>query len=102
MVVVVLIYFDDIIITGDNVVGVQQTKYLLKSEFDIKDLGEMKYFLGIEISRFDDGMFVSQRKYALDLLAETRKLVSKPAKKPTEGSYKNFCEGEPLANIKQY
>lgn len=62
-IIVILIYVDDSIITNDNVTRIKQTKDLLKSSFDIKNLGDLKYFLGIEISHFDDGMFISQRKY---------------------------------------
>ena len=43
----------------------------LSSEFDMKDLGRLKYFLGIEVNRSKQGIFVSQRKYVLDLLGET-------------------------------
>ena len=47
------------------------TKAFLKSTFDIKDLGELKYFLRIQISRSKEGLFLSQRNYTLDLLNET-------------------------------
>lgn len=68
---VVLIYVDDIIISGDDKEGIQNTKSFLKIAFDIKDLGELKYFLGIEVCRSPEGLFLSQRKYTLDLLSET-------------------------------
>ena len=66
-IVIVLIYVDDLIITGDNKDGIQTTKTFLKSCFDIKDLGELKYFLGIEVCRSNESLFLSQRKYTLDL-----------------------------------
>ena len=46
----------------------------MHSKFHTKDLGELKYFLGIEVSRSKKGMFLSQRKYVLDLLEETGKI----------------------------
>ena len=58
------------------------------------DLGELKYFLGIEICRSPEGLFLSQRKYSLDLLKETGKLGSKPAKTPLEDGYKVKRKGE--------
>ena len=53
-------------------------KDLLK-EFDIKDLGLLKYFPGIEVARSKAGIVISQQKYTLDLLVETGKLGAKPA-----------------------
>ena len=48
----------------------------------VKDLGEFRYFLGIEVARSHKGKFISQRKYTLDLLKETRKLGCKPSSAP--------------------
>lgn len=92
--VVVLIYVDDLIITGDDKEGIQDTKSFLKSVFDIKDLGELKYFLGIEVCRLDEGLFISQRKYTLDLLQETDMMECKPATTPLEDGYKVVRKGE--------
>lgn len=97
-----LIYVDDLIITGNDAEGVAHTKEMLKVVFDIKDLGELRYFLGIEITRFEDGMFISQRKYVLDILKETGKLGSRPVKTPLEEGYQDYGEGEPWEDIKQY
>uniref|UniRef100_A0A1J3J2T0 Retrovirus-related Pol polyprotein from transposon TNT 1-94 n=4 Tax=Noccaea caerulescens TaxID=107243 RepID=A0A1J3J2T0_NOCCA len=93
-IIVVLIYVDDIIISGNNKVGIQDTKAFLHSVFDIKDLGELKYFLGIEVCRSTDGLFLSQRKYILDLLCETGNLEAKPAPTPLEDTYKANQQGE--------
>ena len=54
-IIVLLVYVDDIIITGSDKEGMQATKEFLKSVFDIKDLGEMNYFLGIELCRSKRG-----------------------------------------------
>ncbi|KAG7547985.1 Integrase catalytic core [Arabidopsis suecica] len=93
-IVVVLIYVDDLIISGDNKEGINSTKTFLKSTFDIKDLGELKYFLGIEVCRSPEGLFLSQRKYTLDLLNETGYKDAKPAKTPLEEGYKVDRKGE--------
>ena len=45
--------------------------YYLSEDFEMKDLGSLKYFLGIEVSWSSSGIFLSQRKYALNLLQET-------------------------------
>ncbi|KAG7536932.1 Integrase catalytic core [Arabidopsis suecica] len=93
-IVVVLIYVDDLIISGDNKEGINNTKTFLKSTFDIKDLGELKYFLGREVCRSPEGLFLSQRKYTLDLLNETGYKDAKPAKTPLEEGYKVDRKGE--------
>ena len=93
-IICLLVYVDDIIITGSDKVGIKETKAFLKSVFEIKDLGEMKYFLGIELCRSKEGLFISQRKYALDLLKDASLLGGKTAKMPLEDGYKIPREGE--------
>ena len=58
----------------------------------MKDLDPLKYFLGIEVSRSDKGIFLSQRKYALDLLQENGMLACQPADTPVEEGLK-LCDG---------
>ena len=71
-------YVDDIIITGSYSKDILSVKSFLQSQFHIKDLGMLRYFLGIEVTRSKHGIFLSQKKYALDLLSETGKLGVKP------------------------
>ncbi|KAL0641454.1 hypothetical protein Bca4012_103025 [Brassica carinata] len=92
--VALLVYVDDIIITGSDKEGIKATKEFLKSMFEIKDLGEMKYFLGIEICRSKEGLFMSQRKYTLDLLKDAGAYGGKTARTPMEDGYKVPREGE--------
>ena len=93
-IVLILVYVDDIIISGNDKVGIQDTKVFLKTVFDIKDLGELKYFLGIEVCRSKEGLFLSQRKYALDLLNEVGKLGSRPVAAPLDPDYQTNGKGE--------
>ncbi|KAL0641288.1 hypothetical protein Bca4012_103020 [Brassica carinata] len=74
--------------------GIIATKEFIKSMFEIKDLGEMKYFLGIEICRSKEGLFMSQRKYTLDLLKGAGAYGGKTARMPMEDGYKVPREGE--------
>jgi Reverse transcriptase (RNA-dependent DNA polymerase) len=100
---VVLVYVDDIIITGNNPIEIDCMKKDLKQKFKIKDLGKLKYFLGIKIVHSQKGLFISQRKYVLDLLKETGKLGCKPTKTPIETNIKlNNEDGEPLRDINQF
>lgn len=84
--VVLLVYVDDIIVTGDNLAGISKVKAHLASQFHIKDLGPLRYFLGIEIVRKGPSISLSQRKYTLDLLKETGLLGCKPAETPMDSS----------------
>ncbi|CAA7022736.1 unnamed protein product [Microthlaspi erraticum] len=79
-----LIYVDDMILTGNNEKALQDFKTYLSSCFKMKDLGHLKYFLGIEVARNTSGFYLSQRKYALDIIAETGLLAAKPAPFPLE------------------
>ncbi|XP_076923135.1 uncharacterized protein LOC143585177 [Bidens hawaiensis] len=82
--IVLLVYVDDIVLTGNSQSEILKVKEYLKTKFLIKDLGELKYFLGIEIIKSDMGLCLSQRKYCLDLLAEYGMLGCKPVSNPIE------------------
>ncbi|GKB90421.1 ribonuclease H-like domain-containing protein [Tanacetum coccineum] len=79
---VLLVYVDDIIVTGNNAVEIDKFKVFLKGKFKIKDLGKLKYFLGIEVVDTKSGICLNQRKYVLDLLSEYGMLACKPSKTP--------------------
>uniref|UniRef100_A0A2C9VCM9 Uncharacterized protein n=1 Tax=Manihot esculenta TaxID=3983 RepID=A0A2C9VCM9_MANES len=65
-----------------------QLKRLLAQKFEIQDLGKLQYFVGIEVARSEKGIFISQRKYILDLLEETGMMGCKPAESPIESNHK--------------
>lgn len=58
-------------VMGNNTEEREALQRYLSKEFEMKNLGPLKYFLGIEVSRFKEEIFLSQRKYVLDLLHET-------------------------------
>ncbi|RVW14248.1 Retrovirus-related Pol polyprotein from transposon RE1 [Vitis vinifera] len=69
----------------------EEIKWLNKyhvAEIDIKDLGRLRYFLGIEVTHLNKGIFISQQKNVLDLLKETRMLGCKPANAPIEQNHR--------------
>ncbi|KAL6321002.1 hypothetical protein AAG906_010811 [Vitis piasezkii] len=85
---VVLIYVDDMIITGNDENVIAALKESLHTKFCIKDLGQLRYFLGIEVARSIDGISISQRKYTLDILDEAGLLGAKPLSTPMEENNK--------------
>ncbi|KAK2965746.1 hypothetical protein RJ640_003284 [Escallonia rubra] len=85
-VILLVVYVDDIVITGDDCTGITSLKKFLQTKFHTKDLGQLKYFLGIEVTRSKKGIFLSQRKYVLDLLVETGKAGAKPCNTPMNPS----------------
>ncbi|KAK3032613.1 hypothetical protein RJ639_036573 [Escallonia herrerae] len=78
----VLIYVDDVIVTGTDSAKISWLKHYLDTKFHIKDLGKLKYFLGIEVARSSDGIVLSQRKYVLDILTECGLTGCKPSSSP--------------------
>nr|GEV39216.1 putative ribonuclease H-like domain-containing protein [Tanacetum cinerariifolium] len=89
-----IIYVDDMIITGNDEEEIKKLKGELFTEFEMKDLGILKYFLGIEVLRSQAGIFICQKKYILDLLAETGMLDCKPAETPMMSNQKLYMETE--------
>ena len=83
-----VVYVDDIVITGSDQDGIQKLKQHLFTHFQTKDLGKLKYFLGIEIAQSSSGVVLSQRKYALDILEETGMLDCKPVDTPMDPNVK--------------
>ncbi|KAA3482589.1 Retrovirus-related Pol polyprotein from transposon TNT 1-94 [Gossypium australe] len=77
-----LVYVDDVILAGDNLDEIARVKAFLDSTFTIKDLGDLKYFLGLEVARSSAGIHLCQRKYALDILSDFGFLDCKPVKTP--------------------
>ena len=63
-------------------------KSLQAREFEIKDLGCLRYFLGIEVARAREGIFISRRKYGSNLLKETGMMGHKPIDAPIEQNHK--------------
>lgn len=75
----VLVYVNDLIISGNDYGALLAFKKYLSSCFHMKDLGILKYSLGIEVARNNEGIFLYQRKYTLDIVSETGLLGAKPA-----------------------
>lgn len=73
----VLVYVDDLIIGGDDSEGISRFKAYLNECFHMKDLVNLRYFLGIEVAQKPEGIFLCKRKYTLDIISEVGLLGSK-------------------------
>lgn len=99
----IFVYVDDLIISGNNSAALSAFKKYLCSCFHMKDLGVLKYFLGIEVSRNSEGIYLCQRKYILDIIAEAGNLGSKPISFPMEQNHQLARSTSPLLeNVEQY
>ncbi|XP_071735501.1 uncharacterized mitochondrial protein AtMg00810-like [Rutidosis leptorrhynchoides] len=99
----VLCYVDDLLITGSSSVHIQQLKDNLKSFFHMKDLGELSYFLGLEVSKTDQWVFISQKKYTVDILKENGVLNSRPYKLLLDPNAKLQADvGTPMSDPEVY
>jgi hypothetical protein len=86
--VYLLVYVYDIIITSSSSFTVDALLSDLKSEFAIKDMGDLHYFLGLEMSKVHDGLILSQEKYAVEILRRADMASCKPAPTPLSSSEK--------------
>ncbi|XP_016649007.1 PREDICTED: uncharacterized mitochondrial protein AtMg00810-like [Prunus mume] len=101
--VVLLLYVDDIILTGSNSSLITSVIGALTQEFDMKDLGQLTYFLGLQISYQSAGLFVSQTKYIKELLDRVDLQDSKPCPTPCLPYHRLLKDdGKPYSHPEQY
>ena len=99
----ILLYVDDMIITGDNSAGIHSLQHFLSQHFEMKDLGTLSYFLRLEVTLSSDGYYFSQAKYASNLLSKAgitnKKTVSIPLK---YNAKLTPLDGEPISDATRY
>lgn len=92
-----LVYVDDIINTGNTPCAIQSLLSKLASTFAMKDLGDHHFFLGIQVQRQLESLYLRQRQYILDVLQRAAMLDAKPVPTPMVVSSKlSQSEGDPL------
>lgn len=84
LIIVLLVYVDDIVISGNDSASIEALKCYLCSNFTIKDLGPLKFFLGLEVAQSKHGICLNQRKYALELIFDAGMVACKPYNAPME------------------
>lgn len=99
----ILVYVDDLLLAGRSQCHIDALKAMSYSNFHMKDLGDLRYFLGLEIDRSAAGFFVSQKKYTLDLLKDFPMQNAAPVKLPLDTHIKLTPDkGEPLVDPQPY
>jgi hypothetical protein len=78
----ILVYIDDIIVASSKQEGVTALLQDLKKDVLLKDLGDLNYFLGIEVNKIQNGLVLMQEKYATDILQRTGMVNCKPVSTP--------------------
>jgi hypothetical protein len=102
-IVIIVIYVDDLIITGNSNEDSFDLKKLLKQEFEMKDLGELRYFVDIEVIQSPKGIWLLQRQYALNKLSKYGMTSCKPISIPLEQNVKlSADEGDLVEDIIMY
>jgi hypothetical protein len=98
-----LLYVDDKVLTSNTPAYLDHLIKQLSTVFDLKDLGPLHYFLGLQVTRSSSGLYLNQAKYAHDLLKKHNMLTSKPAKSPSCPNTR-LChhEGDPLPDPHGY
>ncbi|WMV40073.1 hypothetical protein MTR67_033458 [Solanum verrucosum] len=98
----VLVYVDDLIITGSDSDFITTFIHILNQQFSLKDLGSLYYFLGIEVSPSSNGIILSQGSYICDLLRRTNMADAKHISNPTEPGSRLILSGDPLSDAHLY
>lgn len=102
-IVYVLVYIDDIIVTGSRISLVMGFIHVLATRFSLKEPTDLSYFLGVEATRTTSGLHLMQRKYIVDLLTKTKMLDAKPVTTLMVVSPKlTLQSGTPMADPREY
>jgi hypothetical protein len=98
-----LIYVDDIIITASDPAAITELLKLLSVDFAVKELGDLHYFLGVEVNKVAAGLLLSQKRYILDLLKKTKMHEAKPISSPMSSSSSlSAFSGDPMEDPTLY
>ena len=100
---ILLLYVDDMIITSDDMRGIQDLKHFLSCQFEMKDLGPLNYFLSLEVSYSANDYYLTQTQYTFDMISRASITDSKIVDTPIEYNYRlNSHDDESLSDATLY
>ncbi|GJY79652.1 ribonuclease H-like domain-containing protein [Tanacetum coccineum] len=97
-----LLYVDDIVLTASSEGLLQRIIGSLHQEFAMTDLGPLNYFLGISVTRDSSGLFLSQKKYAIEILEKAHMVSCNPSRTPVDTESKLGVDGDPVSDPTLY
>jgi histone deacetylase 1/2 len=97
-----LLYVDDIVLTGSSTALLQHIVNKLQAEFKVKDMGALHFFLGIDVRRTKEGFYLSQERYADDILERAGMASCKPALTPINTKGQLNADGAAIDGAKSY
>ena len=101
--IALIVYVDDVVLTGNSTFEINNIKHILDSTFHIKDLGILKYFLGLEVAHSEKGISLCQREYCLDLLSGSSLLGPKPSSTPMDSAIHFHQDASPtVTDVSSY
>ena len=102
-IIILLLYVDDVIITGDDMQGIQDLKHFPGRQFEMKYIGPLNYFLNLEVYSSADGYYLTQAKYTSDLISQVSITDSKIVDIPIEyNCHLNSHDGKSLSDATLY
>ncbi|XP_068666396.1 uncharacterized protein [Aristolochia californica] len=90
--VILALYVDDIVLTSSDAKSIKEVKEKICQKFKTKDLGLLKYFMGVEVFQFKNEIVLSQRKYVLDIFEDTRMMGNRLTDTPVDAIVKGCYE----------
>lgn len=98
----VLVYVDDLIVTSTNDLQLHKFIANLNQMFSLKDLGDLHFFLGLQIQKSKSGLTLSQQSYVMDIINRNNMSLSSPIAIPVDPSSSLIKDGDPFSDPKLY
>ena len=98
----IILYVDDLVIGGENLKDIEQVKTQLSGKFEMKDMNELHYFLGMKVIWTPNGILLTQRHYILNILFKFDMAKCKPISTPLDCNLKFHEDSDNVCEPTQY